>query len=75
MTRHYEHVDMGNKRSGLEKLERALFIAHESDEDRRQLLPSIKKKLHLIGEVFSGGASQTRTGDTGLFRPLLYQLS
>jgi hypothetical protein len=32
--------------------------------------PSLKAR-----ECFLGGSSQTRTGDTRLFRPLLYQLS
>ena len=35
-----------------------------------------KKTPHRFGwGIFFGGSSQTRTGDTRLFRPLLYQLS
>jgi integrase len=68
-TRLYEHADMHSKRSGLEKVEQVLFAKQEDGNRCRQPLPSIKKKLHQIGEVISGGASQTRTGDTGLFRP------
>jgi hypothetical protein len=32
------------------------------------------KKPTFVG-ILIGGSSQTRTGDTRLFRPLLYQLS
>ena len=46
MTRYYERVNMDNKRDGLEKFEQALFAAGDG-ESCRQLLPSIKKKLHL----------------------------
>lgn len=65
----YEHVGMDNKRAALEKVELAVVSQKAADtgESSRQELPSNKKKLHQIGEVLSGGASQTRTGDTRLF--------
>ncbi|WP_159025315.1 tyrosine-type recombinase/integrase [Streptomyces pluripotens] len=67
----YEHTDMNSKRSALEKVETALLAQAAHDRTRcRQEQPSNKKKLHRIGEVLSGGSSQTRTGDTRLFRPI-----
>ena len=68
----YEHVDLSSKRDALEKVEQRLFYqqAVENSGGSRQMLPSTKKKLHRIGEVLSGGSSQTRTGDTRLFRPI-----
>lgn len=70
-TRIYQHVSLSNKRDALEKVENHLFTRESTVYQRRsrQTLPSTKKKLHLNGEVLSGGASQTRTGDTRLFRP------
>ncbi|WP_410641207.1 tyrosine-type recombinase/integrase [Amycolatopsis sp. lyj-346] len=70
-TRIYQHVSLSNKRDALEKVENHLFTRQSTVYQRRsrQTLPSTKKKLHLNGEVLSGGASQTRTGDTRLFRP------
>ena len=76
-TRIYQHVSLGNKRDALEKVENHLFARQVTvDQPRsRQTLPSTKKKLHLNGEVLSGGASQTRTGDTRLFRPNQHTVS
>lgn len=42
-----------------------------SDNKTPQDIPEVFCYLLII----SGGSSQTRTGDTRLFRPLLYQLS
>jgi integrase len=82
----YEHVDMASKRSALEKVEQRLFWRTIDGSRCRQtsvLLPSNQKtpawNWSLLAEFIrgrdSGGSSQTRTGDTRLFRPLLYQLS
>lgn len=69
----YQHVSLDNKRTALEKVEDHLFTAQfaASQSGSRQTLPSTKKKLHLIGEVLSGGPTGTRTQDTWLKRPLL----
>ena len=83
----YEHVDMDSKRKALGRMERALFAGNGDDVrsrqeqqgyDRvycRQLLPSDARWLLHPQRFNFGGSSQTRTGDTRLFRPLLYQLS
>jgi len=67
----YEHVDLDNKRNALVKVEQQLF-GRESTGDRwrsRQPLPSNNLFVADITSSKSGGASQTRTGDTRLFRP------
>lgn len=71
----YEHVDIGSKRNALEKVEKALFMESGDAGCSRQLLPSDREIVDQITSSIFGGASQTRTGDTRLFRPLLYQLS
>jgi hypothetical protein len=40
-------------------------------------MPDLKKIPQPLADegIYFGGSSQTRTGDTRLFRPLLYQLS
>ena len=72
-TRLYEHSDMGNKRNGLEKLEQAFLVGSNENTDCRQILPSVREIAAKITSSIFGGASQDRTGDTGLFRPLLYR--
>ncbi|MFJ9628990.1 tyrosine-type recombinase/integrase [Streptomyces sp. NPDC101175] len=74
----YQHVDMDSKRNALAKVEQTLFFRSYATSDKarcRQKLPSNRKKLHRFGEVFFGGSSQTRTGDTRLFRPIQYTLN
>ncbi|ROP38967.1 tyrosine-type recombinase/integrase [Saccharothrix texasensis] len=79
----YEHVDMSRKRAALEKVEGQLFAEDVGDRGRSRQLsrqsheptavnhPGIRTKenTHLcrVGTFF-GGSSQTRTGDTRLFR-------
>ncbi len=71
-TRIYQHVSLENKLVALEKVERHLFEEQfaEDQTSSRQSQPSAKKKLHLIGEVLSGGPTGTRTQDTRLKRPI-----
>ncbi|MEV6831171.1 site-specific integrase [Amycolatopsis sp. NPDC051102] len=71
-TRIYEHISLTNKRDALEKVDDHLFTGQfvEANSGSRQTLPSEKKKLHLIGEVLSGGPPGTRTQDTRLKRPI-----
>jgi len=71
MTRHYEQVDMTNKRHGLEKLEQALLMAANESAGCRQILPSARESIVNVATYNFGGSSQTRTGDTRLFRPTL----
>jgi hypothetical protein len=54
----YKYVDMASKRTALEKVEAALMQEADDSVRCRQKLPSDKKKLHLEGEVLSGGPSQ-----------------
>jgi integrase len=79
-TRIYEHVDMQDKTEGLTKVERSLFWRAGDGSRSRQTLPSghqvvsqiasfLKGNTPLIG-VLTGGSSQTRTGDTRLFRSI-----
>jgi integrase len=85
----YEHVDLASKRDALQKVEGRLFTVIDNRERSRQnsrqatsantlaRSESQPKKIPTpegLGTFF-GGSSQTRTGDTGLFKPLLYQLS
>jgi integrase len=67
-TRIYEHVDMQDKTEGLTKLERSLFWRANGGARCRQLLPSSQQIVEQITAFISGGSSQTRTGDTRLFR-------
>jgi len=86
----YEHVDLASKRNALLKVEERLFATEVNRgglnrQSSRQVTPSSistssepqeRKKPTPDGVgPFLGGSSQTRTGDTRLFRPLLYQLS
>jgi len=85
----YEHVDLASKQNALQKVEARLFTSAANRERNRQTSrqetsastpsssESQQKKTPTpdgLGAFF-GGSSQTRTGDTRLFRPLLYQLS
>ncbi|MFI0800881.1 Site-specific recombinase XerD [Amycolatopsis lurida] len=79
----YTHVSMENKRAALEKVEQQLFtmggdssarsrqLSRQSHDLAAKILQSIRPKenTHLcwVGTFF-GGSSQTRTGDTRLFR-------
>jgi integrase len=72
-TRIYEHVDLRDKTEGLTKIERSLFWRANDSKRCRQLLPSADQIVARLTSFISGGSSQTRTGDTRLFRPLLYQ--
>lgn len=67
----YQHIDMDSKRAALEKVETAVLAQQLIDGSTRsrQELPSTRKNSTIFGEVLSGGSSQTRTGDTRLFRP------
>jgi hypothetical protein len=70
----YEHVDLDSKRNALQKVEGRLFAEHDSARCNPGALPSeLPAELHFIVTNTSnnfGGASQTRTGDTRLFRPI-----
>lgn len=69
----YEHVDMDSKRRALERVEQGLFdLTAATDRLRcRQLQPSSQELQVEYDGIVSGGSSQTRTGDTRLFRPSL----
>jgi hypothetical protein len=86
----YTHVDLGSKRAALEKVEDLLLDDEQevrgrcrqiSRHEQRAVVSGMpqgatKESIHLWWvDTFFGGSSQTRTGDTRLFRPLLYQLS
>lgn len=80
----YEHVDLASKRNALKKVEGRLFTAatnrgrcrqncrqpaskndpEQSDSDQKKVPTPVR-----VGTFF-GGSSQTRTGDTRLFRPI-----
>ncbi|MGV9834251.1 site-specific integrase [Nocardia niigatensis] len=78
----YEHVDLASKRNALQKVEERLFVAVNNRERCRQncrqtpfseisagsRLQETKKPTPVGVGVFVGGSSQTRTGDTRLFR-------
>jgi integrase len=68
----YEHVDLASKRTALEKVEGRLFEPPTASYSRlsRQLLPSGCRSVDFITMYNFGGASQTRTGDTRLFRAI-----
>ncbi|MGW3993909.1 tyrosine-type recombinase/integrase [Amycolatopsis sp. NPDC004772] len=66
----YEHVDMDSKRTALEKVQQRLFAGDlgYTRERSRQTSPSIRDFVVKNAISFFGGSSQTRTGDTRLFR-------
>jgi integrase len=75
----YEHVNMESKRNALEKVEGLLFGSVVVDGYRsRQMQPSNHKIVAQNTSYNFGGSSQTRTGDTRLFRassvPLVQRL-
>ncbi|MDO3645653.1 tyrosine-type recombinase/integrase [Nocardia mangyaensis] len=80
----YEHVDIASKRSALQKVEERLFMAVDNRERSRKnsrqttstgrpAVPQARKcktpTPDGVGDLL-GGSSQTRTGDTRLFRPI-----
>jgi integrase len=67
----YEHVNMENKRVALEKVDRHVFGDKDKDDGNsrcRHLLPSSHLTGVLRTSFYFGGSSQTRTGDTRLFK-------
>ena len=80
----YEHVDLASKRNALQKVEERLFMAVDNRERCRQICrqtASVSTSTHSESQdkktptpdgvgAFYGGSSQTRTGDTRLFRPI-----
>ena len=66
----YQHVDMSSKRSALEKVEQRFFESAADDDGNscRQHQPSKTEVVARLTSFFFGGSSQTRTGDTRLFR-------
>lgn len=66
----YEHVDLDSKRNALQKVEGRLFTADSGRGRCRHKLPSNPYCVVLSTSNNFGGSSQTRTGDTRLFRPI-----
>ena len=67
----YEHVELDSKRGALEKVEQQFFKPAAVIVDRGRSSNPSQSRLQNIAQVTSfnfGGASQTRTGDTRLFR-------
>ncbi len=80
----YEHVDLKSKRNALQKVEGRLFMSETNKTvlpsnlpshqivdnfDETQCTPKENTHLCWVGTFF-GGSSQTRTGDTGLFKAI-----